>query len=157
MEYTEYLPGQSSSNDPEYNYTCTDPEPKLFNQKKLNDLIKDLNLSKEKSEILASRLKENNQLERGVKISYYRKRNFDLKEYFSLDGHLCYCDDNPGLFSSMGQPYNTSYRRLFIDSSQRSLKAVLLYNGNILPSIPIAHSGHLKETYENMGILNKAN
>ena len=37
---------------------------------------------------------------------------------------------------------------LFIDSYKRSLKAVLLYNGNIKPSVPIAHSVHLKESYE---------
>jgi hypothetical protein len=43
--------------------------------------------------------------------------------------------------------------RLFIDSSKRSLKAVLLHNGNTLPSVPVGHSVHLKETYENMVIL----
>ena len=43
--------------------------------------------------------------------------------------------------------------RLFIDSSKLSLKAVLLYNGNTLPSIPVGHSVHNKETYENMKIL----
>ena len=37
-----------------------------------------------------------------------------------------------------------------------SRKAVLLHNGNILPSIPIAHSVHLKETYKNKEILMKA-
>ena len=156
MEYTEDLPTQSSSNDPEYNYTCTDSEPKLFNQKKLHDLIRDLNLSKEKSEILASRLKENNLLGEDVKISYYRKRNFDLKEYFSVDDLLCFYHDTPGLFSSMAQPYNTSDWRLLIDSSQMSFKAVLLHNGYILASIPNAHSVHLKETYENTEILMKA-
>ena len=124
MEFTQDLPGQSSSNYPEYNYTCTVSEPKLFNQKKLKDLIRDLNLPKEKSEILASRLKENNQLERDIKISYYRKRNFDLKEYFSVDCPLYFCHDIPGLFSSMGQPHNTSDWHLFINSSQGSLKAI---------------------------------
>ena len=107
MEYTEDFQGQLSSNDLEYNYTCTDSEPKLFNQKKLNYHIRDLNLSKEKSEILSSRLKENNILEQDVKISYYKKRNFDLKEYFSVNVPLCFCHDFPGHFSSIGQPYNT--------------------------------------------------
>ena len=40
--------------------------------------------------------------------------------------------------------------RLFIDSSKTSLKAVLLHNGNVLPSIPVGHAVHLKETYDNM-------
>ncbi len=46
--------------------------------------------------------------------------------------------------------------RLFIDSSHRSLKGVLLHNGNIKPCIPIAHSVHLTETYDNMKILLEA-
>jgi len=39
-----------------------------------------------------------------------------------------------------------------IDSSKLSLKAVLLHNGNILPSIPVGHSVHNRESYENMKI-----
>lgn len=34
-----------------------------------------------------------------------------------------------------------------------SLKAVLLHNGNRLPSIPVGHAVHMKETYENMKAL----
>ena len=52
-----------------------------------------------------------------------------------------------------GITYETSEWRLFIDSSQRSLKGVLLHNGNKYASIPVAHSVHLKETYENVGTL----
>jgi len=36
--------------------------------------------------------------------------------------------------------------RPFTDSSKASLKAVLLYNGNKLHSIPLAHAVHMKET-----------
>jgi len=43
--------------------------------------------------------------------------------------------------------------RRFIDSSKMSLKAVLLLNGITLPSIPVGHSVHNKESYENMKIL----
>jgi len=43
--------------------------------------------------------------------------------------------------------------RLFIDSSKLSLKAVLLHNGNNLPSILVGHSVHNKDSYENMKIL----
>ena len=38
----------------------------------------------------------------------------------------------------------------FIDSSKRSLKAVLLHNTNVLAPIPIAHSTVYKEEYENI-------
>jgi len=43
--------------------------------------------------------------------------------------------------------------RLFIDSSKLSLKAVLFHSGNTLLSIPVGHSVHNKESYENMKIL----
>jgi len=46
--------------------------------------------------------------------------------------------------------------RLLIDSSKLSLKALLLHNGNTLPSIPVGHSVHNKESYENMKILVEA-
>ena len=39
---------------------------------------------------------------------------------------------------------------LFIDSSTKSLKAVLLYKGNIYLSIPLAYSLQMKEDYENV-------
>jgi len=44
--------------------------------------------------------------------------------------------------------YGPSTWRLFIDSSKISLKAVLLYNSNVLASIPLAHSSKLSESYE---------
>ncbi|GBN53544.1 hypothetical protein AVEN_253477-1 [Araneus ventricosus] len=45
--------------------------------------------------------------------------------------------------------------RPFIDS-KTSLKVVLLVNGNDLPSVPVAYSVDMKETYENISrILDK--
>jgi hypothetical protein len=43
--------------------------------------------------------------------------------------------------------------RLFIDSSKRSLKAVLLHNGSKYASVPVGHSVHLKESYENLALV----
>ena len=53
-------------------------------------------------------------------------------------------------------PHNPSDWRLFIESSKWSLKGVLLHNWNKYPSIPIAHSVHLKESYDNMELLLEA-
>ena len=50
----------------------------------------------------------------------------------------------------LGYEHDSDEWRLFIDSSKSSLKAVLLHNGYIKPSIPIAHSVNMKETYEAM-------
>jgi hypothetical protein len=54
------------------------------------------------------------------------------------------------LFVVIGIPCNQNEWRLFIDSSSRSLKAVLLHNGNKYPSLPVAHSVHLKEDYNSV-------
>ena len=50
----------------------------------------------------------------------------------------------------MGVNYINTEWRLFIDSSSRSLKAVLHRNGNEYSSIPIGHSVQMKETYDSM-------
>jgi hypothetical protein len=48
----------------------------------LNDLIRDLSLSKDKAELLASRLKEINLLDSDVRVCHYRIRNNVLKTFF---------------------------------------------------------------------------
>ena len=53
-------------------------------------------------------------------------------------------------FNEIGIDYDPSDWRLFIDSSVKSLKAVLLHNGNEFTSIPVGHSVHMKEEYENV-------
>lgn len=53
--------------------------------------------------------------------------------------------------------FDTTYEardwRLFIDSSKKSLKGVLLHNGNKYASIPVAHSVDFKENYEKIKCL----
>ena len=56
--------------------------PLQFNQFELNDLVRDLNLSKETSEVLASRLNEKNYLQPGTNITFYRRREKDLLPIF---------------------------------------------------------------------------
>ena len=63
------------------------------------------------------------------------------------------CTDIQGLFQEIVNAYLASDWGLFIDSSKRSLKAVLLHNGNVYPSIPIAHSIQIKEDRESVKIL----
>ena len=54
--------------------------------------------------------------------------------------------------------YSNTDWRLFIDSSKRSLKCVLLHTGNTYGSIPMAHSIKMKEEYETVAfILKKIN
>ena len=113
---------------------------------------RDLDLSKDKTELLASRLKKRFLLSDGVKITAARKRHEDISKFFSMDGPLCYCNDPKGLMVLMCSPgvYDPSSWRFFIDSGKNSLKAVLLHNGNAYPSVPLAHGAKMAETHETL-------
>ena len=130
-----------------------DKQPKLFSQDDLDDLMRDLDLPKASAELLASRLQERNLLVPGTIISRYRYRDQEFQKFFKAEGGLVYCCDINGLVLYMGMDYNAAEWRMFVDSSKRSLKAVLLYNGNTVASLPIAHSVTLKETYETLKTL----
>lgn len=131
-------------------------EPQVFTQEELNDLVRDLSLPKEKAELLAARLKEKNLVDKDVRVCSYRQRNLALKNFFQMEGSLTYCTDIKGLFQAMSQSYEVSDWRLFLDSSSKSMKAVLVHNGNLKPSVPIAHSVHLKESYDNLKMILEA-
>ena len=120
-------------------------------QEDLNDLACDLYLSKQQSELLVSRLKQWNLVQEDVRITSFRNQNKDMTSFFDMEIKFCYCTNIPGLSTSFGMPYNPSEWHLFIDSSK--LKPVFLHNRNKYPNFPIAHSVHLKETYDNMELL----
>ena len=69
-----------------------------------------------------------------------KKRHVTFANFYAISSDsdhpsLCYCTDIQDLFQEIGIAYLASDWRLFIDSSMRSLKAVLLHNGNVYPSI----------------------
>ena len=70
-----------------------------------------------------------------------------------MEETFVYCHNVAGLLQAMACIYDPTEWRFFIDSSKASIKCVLLHNGNRYASIPIGHSVHLKETYENMKLL----
>jgi hypothetical protein len=117
----------------------------------LNNLVRDLGLTKEKSEILGSRLKGKNLLAPGTTFYWFRNSEKEFQIFFRMEGQLVFCCDISALIHQLGEEtYDPNDWPLFIDSSKRSLKAVLLHNGNKFASIPVAHSIHLKETYANL-------
>ena len=70
-------------------------------------------------------------------------------KYFAQEKGLVYCIDVPGLLHEIDvAAYETTDWRLFVDSSKRSLKCVLLHNNNVHLSISLAHSMTLKEQYD---------
>ncbi|XP_076036895.1 uncharacterized protein LOC143022524 [Oratosquilla oratoria] len=126
--------------DPEFRDATDDRNPYYPNQEDINDLIRDLGLTKSNGELLTSRLKQWNLLDESVHISGQRKRHQHFSSFFTSQDGLCFCHNVTGLFKAIGITHNPKEWRLFIDSSCRSLKAVLLHNGNVYPSLPLAHS-----------------
>ena len=111
-------------------------------------------MSKQASELLASRLKEKNCLTSDTRITAYRTREKSFLPYFSQDEKLLYCNNIHGLFMQLGiSEYKSDNWRLFIDSSTRSLKCVLLHNTNQYAFISIANSATLEEEYEDIKII----
>ena len=87
-------------------------------------------------------------------FSWHRNRENEFLSFFEQTETLVYCTDVPKLLKTLGfKDYNADGFRIFIDSSKRSLKAVLLSNGNKVALVSIAHSVHLKEAHENLKIL----
>lgn len=148
-EATLSPPGESSS---DFSFD-EDGRPQLFAQGELNDLVRDLGLSKDAAELLGSRLKNKNLLSRGTSFYWYRHREKEFTQFFSKEGNLVFCNNVEELIHRFDIKYDSSEWRLFIDSSKTSLKAVLLHNGNKFASIPIGHSVHMKEDYNDLAII----
>ena len=90
---------------------------KKFQQAESNDLIRDLGLSKESTELSASRLKEKNMLHKETNVMFYWNREKGLLAFFETDNDFVYCCDAVGLFAAMGVPqYDPNEWQLFIDS-----------------------------------------
>lgn len=139
--------GDANAADSDFEQQCS----QQFSTGELSDLIRDLNLSKRDSELLASRLKEKNCVTSDVRITWYRTREKSLLPFFTKEDDLVYCNNISALMLKLDiDTYSPTDWRLFIDSSTRSLKCVLVHNGNHYGTIPIAHSTKLKEEYENV-------
>ena len=143
------------SSQESYVASCISHEPHFISQNELNDLVRDFELPKTKSELLGSRLQQWNLLADGVRISKYRDRQQQLEPFYFLDGNFVVCPKVHELMAALKITYDSSEWRLFIDSSKTSLKAVLLHNGNTMPSIPVGYAVHVEETYDNIKVLLK--
>jgi hypothetical protein len=63
--------GQTNNNmdcDPTFSGACSANEPHLQSQEDMNDIVRDLNLSKKQAELLGSRLKRWNVLLQEIKV-----------------------------------------------------------------------------------------
>ena len=89
-----------------------------------------------------------------ILVSFYRNREEEYLKYFETEESLVNCNDIQGLINSYESDiYKSEEWRLFIDSSKRSLKVMLLHNRNEYATIPIAYSTTLEEDYDTMKLL----
>jgi hypothetical protein len=83
-------------------------------QSELNDLIRELQLTNEKSELLGSRLREKNMLASGVKFSWYRNREKEFRKYYAQEDQLPFFMDIRNLLHQLREKeYYPSNWRLF--------------------------------------------
>lgn len=151
---------QSIPSDPSEFHSLYEPEPstsgsrrpRLVSRDDLDEMVADLNLPKKKAERLASFFKQRNFSEPGVNVTAFRKREKPFVDFYTLNTGNTYvfCHNIDGLMLAMGIRYSGDDWRLFVDSSKTSLKAVLLHKTNEYPSIPIAYSTEMKETYDTL-------
>ena len=103
--------------------------------------MRDLVLSKNAAEILASRLQEKALLNKTTKVSYFRNREQVFVEIFREENEFVYCHNISGLLRELEIPlYYPNDWKLFLHSSKSSLKCVLLHNGHVYAAVPVGHS-----------------
>ena len=76
-----------------------------FNQGEINDLVRDLGLSKQQSMVLASRLKSKAVLSVGTKVNFYASREKELISFFFSENQVVYFNDVEGLLKAMGHEF----------------------------------------------------
>jgi len=90
--------GQANNNmdcDPTFTGANSSNEPHLLTQGDLNDIVRDMNLSKKQAELLSSRLKGWNLLHEDTKVCYYRGRHEEFKDFYSQEDGVVFCNDVP--------------------------------------------------------------
>lgn len=113
----------------------------LITQAMLNDLAREMpSTSISDQEVLASRLYQWGALAPETCVTKFRNRHQKFSQYFSMSDGYCHCHNFEGLTNELGLNYQQADWRLFIDAGKRTLKAILLHNGNEKPSIPLVYS-----------------
>jgi len=69
--------------DPDFS-TCLTAEPCLIAHAELNCSVRHLGLPKTKAQVIGSLLKQSNLLEKGVTVSFYRKRQSNIAQWMVM-------------------------------------------------------------------------
>jgi len=113
---------ESSEEAPESSGSEFQPhiEQQLLSQAELNNWVRNFGLSKDKSEIFASRMKERGFVFPDVKTSVYRNRHKQFAKYYTKQDDICFCSDIAGLFEELNEVHSPTEWRLFIDATKRA-------------------------------------
>jgi len=107
----------SASRDADY-LPSTDSSNHKITEDELIDLTKDLELPKNKAELLASRLQQWNLLHHSVKVTTFRTRNQEFEQFFKTVGYFTYCKHIDGLMDAVHMRHSREEWQLFIDASK---------------------------------------
>ena len=108
---------KDSDDDFNLSQTYMSLEPHFPSQQEVDNLVRDLGLTKSNAELLTSRLKEWNLLDTSCRCSSLKKRHERFSKYFSMVGSLCFCNNVDNLFEELGIVHDPKEGRLFIGSS----------------------------------------
>ena len=92
--------------DPTFAGASSSNEPHLLTQGDLNDILHDFNLSKKQAEILGSRLKGWNLLCQDTKVCFYRGHHEEVKDFFSQEDGVVFCNDVCSVIEVLGHECN---------------------------------------------------
>jgi hypothetical protein len=96
-ENREKTPKRSTLTDVDFTADLQFNKFRRITLQELNNLIRDLDLTKRKAELLGSRLQPWKLLEENVRMSVYRKRHKDLVQFFKMEMGLVACTDVDGV------------------------------------------------------------
>ncbi|KAJ8665563.1 hypothetical protein QAD02_007225 [Eretmocerus hayati] len=90
------------------------PALRLFDQESLNDMVRDLGLTKEKAELFGSRLQERPMLAPGTTFCQYCYREKEFAPFFTQKNSLIYCNDVSALMALLGPTTKTTTNKLLV-------------------------------------------
>ena len=84
---------QMDAEDMDYQPKVPEKTPHFPNQKEVNDLIRDMGLTKSNAELFISRMKQWNLVKEEVRVTSQRSRHEPFSDFYTLRDGLCFCHD----------------------------------------------------------------
>ena len=109
---------KEEQDDATFETSISSCEPHLT-QGELNDLFRDLKLSKKQAELLGSRLTGCNLLQKGTKVCYFHNSQEEFQDFYSEENDLVYGNNICGVMDVLELEYKTTDSRWKIRRSAK--------------------------------------